>query len=153
MYRINPLKRTNEREGGRGKNQLRVLSTSFSGSVSLKIKFYINSFGLNFQILKEIIFKAQSIRNLGQLFLSLCKQLPQVGIFTWWIPCWASLGWLDLTLVFILCGTDHGAEEGIPVSKYSAWSKMSWAPAAKCTPSPTASREILLRNAIVPERN
>lgn len=71
--------------------------------------------------------------------------------FTFFNPSWASLGWLDLILAFVLCRTF--TEGGLLVSIYSAWSKMSWAPAAKCTPSPTASREILLRNAIVPKKN
>ena len=72
------------------------------------------------------------------------------GIFTRWSPCWASLGWLDLTFVFILLCPAHGPEGGMLVRIHSAWSKMSWAPAAKCTPSPTASSEMLLRNATVP---
>ena len=72
------------------------------------------------------------------------------GIFTRWSPCWASLGWLDLTSVFILLCPAHGPEGGMLVRIHSAWSKMSWAPAAKCTPSPTASSEMLLRNATVP---
>ena len=72
------------------------------------------------------------------------------GIFTHWSPCWASLGWLDLTSVFILLYPAHGPKGGMLVRVHSAWSKMSWAPAAKCTPSPIASSEMLLRNATVP---
>ena len=78
-----------------------------------------------------------------------CKNW-HVRIFTLWNPCWASFGWLDLTFVFILPSPAHGPEGGMLVRIYSAWSKMSWAPAAKCTPSPTASSEMLLRNATVP---
>ena len=36
------------------------------------------------------------------------------------------------------------------VNLYSACTKISCAPAAKCTPSPIASTEILLRNAVIP---
>lgn len=67
---------------------------------------------------------------------------------TWRMPCLAFLGWLCLTLAFVLpWGCD---DDGELANIYSALNKISWAPAAKWTPSPTASSEMLLRNAIVP---
>jgi hypothetical protein len=69
---------------------------------------------------------------------------------TCFIPCCALSGWLALMLCFVRFASHEAKGGGTVVRACSVFISISWAPAAKWTPRPTASMLTLLIKATVP---
>jgi len=69
---------------------------------------------------------------------------------TCFIPCCALSGWLALMLCFVRFASHEAKGGGTVVRACSVFTSISWAPAAKWTPSPTASMVTLLIKATAP---